>query len=540
MANKTMHHVVIGDDTFELIDEAGREETTALKEDLSESVDELKSAIGNIVYGVDLTPSFTAAAKNLFPILLIKGKTYTVTNNTTVTINVVLVRKDGTTKTIDGNLTSGTSVTFVPDGEDYVAIQSWVNSGATGTIHIQADISAYEQIDTLNAGLSDVTNQVHNLVKTESIDITGDVTKHPNQFYNSNNVVYENDQWNYYTTPVSAGDVFTIDTFAGGTVRGWTFRDSNANRLTAADYSGEVVQKEYANVVAPDNAAELIVNLKYDFGYVTIVHNGAVVFDERKIYYNGISLSKYLDRIDSLSEEKSNILHGKVLCCCGDSITYGADMTGDELVTPTIESYQYSPYTKQWSLWETNEPAAYGYQIAARNGMTFYNGGVSGACVQGSGGTSTVPGFSVVDGEYTLLPDNIDYLTLFFGWNDTAFGSLGTINDTTNDSYYGAYNVVLPYLINKYPYTKIALIVPFGTDVGHRQAIRDLANKWGLACFDMMQGGTPLYYNKEPDVDVDADIVTANRTKFQANGAHPNYHGHYQIGTMLEAFLRGI
>ena len=38
MANKTMHHVVIGDDTFELIDEAGREETTALKEDLTQYV----------------------------------------------------------------------------------------------------------------------------------------------------------------------------------------------------------------------------------------------------------------------------------------------------------------------------------------------------------------------------------------------------------------------------------------------------------------------------------------------------------------------
>ena len=36
MADKTMHHVVIGDDTFELIDEAGREETTALKEDLDD------------------------------------------------------------------------------------------------------------------------------------------------------------------------------------------------------------------------------------------------------------------------------------------------------------------------------------------------------------------------------------------------------------------------------------------------------------------------------------------------------------------------
>lgn len=36
MADKTMHHVVIGDDTFELIDEAGREETASLKEDIND------------------------------------------------------------------------------------------------------------------------------------------------------------------------------------------------------------------------------------------------------------------------------------------------------------------------------------------------------------------------------------------------------------------------------------------------------------------------------------------------------------------------
>ena len=36
MENKTMHHVVIGADTFELIDEAGREETTSLKEDIND------------------------------------------------------------------------------------------------------------------------------------------------------------------------------------------------------------------------------------------------------------------------------------------------------------------------------------------------------------------------------------------------------------------------------------------------------------------------------------------------------------------------
>lgn len=37
---------------------------------------------------------------------------------------------------------------------------------------------------------------------------------------------------------------------------------------------------------------------------------------------------------------------------------------------------------------------------------------------------------------------------------------------------------LLPYLIHKYPYTTIVLIVPFGTTTAHRQAVRDMAQKW--------------------------------------------------------------
>ena len=190
-----------------------------------------------------------------------------------------------------------------------------------------------------------------------------------------------------------------------------------------------------------------------------------------------------------------------------------------------------------WVVTLKNVFASYGYQIAARNGMIFYNGGVSGSTVEDLQSRS---GFSKENGRYTLLPDDIDYLTIFFGWNDNAYGTLGTIDDDVRTTFYGAYNIVLPYLIDKYPYTKIALIVPFGTTDNMRNAVRLLANKWGLACFDMFQGGTPLYFNKEPSVGVEASIVTSNRAKFQANGAHPNSHGHYQISTMLEHFLRSI
>jgi len=61
MANKTMHHAVIGDDTFELIDEAGREETASLKEDLN--------AVSDILFdevSIDLTEE-TAISYNISP-----------------------------------------------------------------------------------------------------------------------------------------------------------------------------------------------------------------------------------------------------------------------------------------------------------------------------------------------------------------------------------------------------------------------------------------------------------------------------------------
>lgn len=276
----------------------------------------------------------------------------------------------------------------------------------------------------------------------------------------------------------------------------------------------------------------------------TVSTNPAVFFDyEFTAETDGfILLSNYTKHTSTISQvditNESNILYGKTIVCCGDSITAGDDMDSAGITdNPNIKMYQWNQSTLKWQNLTSQVKETYGYQIASRNNMIFYNGGVGGSTMQG---LSNRAGFSLANGRYTKLPPKIDYLTIWFGWNDTAYGTLGTINDSTNESFYGGYNVVLPYLIDKYPYAKIALIVPFGTDADHRQAVRLLANKWGLACFDMYQGGTPLYYGKEESVGVEQSIVTSNRAKFQANGAHPNFKGHRQIGDMLEHFLRGI
>ena len=252
-------------------------------------------------------------------------------------------------------------------------------------------------------------------------------------------------------------------------------------------------------------------------------------------------ISEYVNMVprneDMNSEAgNSNILEGKILVTICDSITYGADMH----MEPTL-GYIENPGPDE------GKYKSYGWQIANRNNMKFYQKGISGSTMQGAvnpngtdkGDISKKNGFSKENGRYTQLPDDIDFMTIMFGWNDTAYGTLGTINDTTNETYCGGFNVVLPYLIHKYPYTTIVLIVPFGTTEAHRQAVRDMAQKWGVGCFDMCANDLPFYYSEESDdVAVNAEMKKLRIKLNQVNGAHPGYQGHYAIGTRLEDYLR--
>ncbi len=368
---------------------------------------------------------------------------------------------------------------------------------------------------------------------TETVEILNDITNYvkvPNYFLYLDGTEWgEYTNWEYYKIPVSYREKYTVSADAGQNARLWLMLKED----------GTVYSNHRDNEPASAKSDTITIDSS-DVKYLCVNHRnnaGVPVSLKKHSTLVGLKPSVVADLMNQ------NCLYGKTLVCCGDSITQGIEIELGENGfddNPKIDVYRWagtSDTDGSWVKQTSSVRRAYGYQIASRNGMIFYNGGISGSTIQGIIGKH---GFSLENGRYTKLPEQIDYLTIFFGWNDNAYGSLGTITDTTNDTYYGAYNVVLPYLIEKYPYTKICLIVPFGATSGHRNAIRQLANKYGLGCFDMYGAGTPLYYGKETEVGVNSDIVTANRAKFQANGAHPNSRGHKQIADMLENFLRGL
>lgn len=110
------------------------QDTNGIKQDISD----LKSNINQYLYGGEKTFSVTANANNVFEFPLLKGEYYRFYNNCGGTCNVILLKSDGTTKTVSSSLGTGASIGFVPDAEDYTSIRSWIPSGATGTINIEA------------------------------------------------------------------------------------------------------------------------------------------------------------------------------------------------------------------------------------------------------------------------------------------------------------------------------------------------------------------------------------------------------------------
>ena len=284
----------------------------------------------------------------------------------------------------------------------------------------------------------------------------------------------------------------------------------------------------------------------------------------------------------------------------GDSISEGAGL--DELLK---DSDPYIPISG-------TKKATYGYYIAKLNNMKWANYGISGSTlghvvINGS----EKNGFSKENGRYTQMNNNLTHISIFFGWNDAAYGPVmkkeewlqdtyskkiyypmsagligktaedgtpyasqeqyeavnkvtgrvgeidydnndeyfkalyvGTKDDATNKTFWGSWNIVLPYLIEKYPLAKILLIVPFGCYALLRQCVRDAAKKYGLATYDFSDINNQMFRQWE---DNPADGMINGKTisqyridKLTSDGLHPNENGYKYMYPSINSKLLSL
>lgn len=215
-------------------------------------------------------------------------------------------------------------------------------------------------------------------------------------------------------------------------------------------------------------------------------------------------------------------LKGKKIAFLGDSITEGVGTSSPDKV--------------------------YWMQLGAMTGAQVYGYGISGTRIA----VNRFPGYDpYVDKNWfgsrveQMIPD-ADIVVVFGGTNDFGHGDapLGTMQDRTNETFYGAYHLLLQKLICRYPNAQLLVMTPL-----HRVSEDDLPyNEAGIR----LEGNLKRYaqiirevaeFYSIPVVDLFAESgiqprMELLREKYMPDGLHPNDAGNERIARCLLNKLR--
>lgn len=260
----------------------------------------------------------------------------------------------------------------------------------------------------------------------------------------------------------------------------------------------------------------------------------------------GEIIIKNLKLTDDNGLNKGNILYGKKWAVCGDSFTAGNFAGASDYTFP---DGRFAGQNKVYSRY-----------IALRNDMTlqFLAGGGRTLAYPSDGTFSNSFTNPSADFKYSNIAADVDYITLYFGINDShhepgSSGSdgedttgeipLGTISDTTTATFYGAWNVVLEWIATNRPFAHVGIIVSNGCDRdAYRLATIECAKKWGFPYIDLNgDERTPMMIRStNPDISSTVKAIRTNAQRVSSTNAHPNLAAHLYESTFIEEFLRSI
>jgi hypothetical protein len=295
---------------------------------------------------------------------------------------------------------------------------------------------------------------------------------------------------------------------------------------------------------------------------------------------------------------------------CGDSITHAnhsimTQLPADDVYRP-IDDYTNKPgYINA----RTGAYPNYAYHFCKKHRMQWanygYGGTILGEYIPKYLGVNNLL-YPFVGERITQFKEGVpwNYISIMFGWNDNMHGPvyqkdkwlsetyggdigypytddligtdgfatqeqkdacdalgdayffdafIGSINDTGKDTWYGAWNYALGYLMREYPDAKIMIMCPFigGADRTHSQkfraSVKAVAEKFGVACFDFndlewwyfttVMNSTPFPNPDRQDgrwvnpggITTPATIEGFNRARFNADSVHPTPLGYRWI-----------
>ena len=132
--------------------------------------------------------------------------------------------------------------------------------------------------------------------------------------------------------------------------------------------------------------------------------------------------------------------------------------------------------------------------------------------------------------------------------NDDYFFArfIGTIDDNTKNTWYGAWNYALDYLMRKYPKAKIMIVNPYLPSRGDMvtEATKAIAEKWGVGLFDFndvpywfdhaVKNTTPFApdsgnWTSESGATFPNTVNGFNTARYSYDGTHPSNLGYVMM-----------
>ena len=214
---------------------------------------------------------------------------------------------------------------------------------------------------------------------------------------------------------------------------------------------------------------------------------------------------------------------------CGDSFTAG------EFASAGITDYVFTSgrYAKRQK--------TYAYHIGQRTGVNIIRASTSGETMAAYSGGTVVFSDPNYQYGYKSIANDADYITLWFGINDAGRNiPIGTIDDATNATFYGAWNVVLGDLITRCTNAHIGIIVSNNLAKSYVDAVIAVAQKWGIPYLDLnYDNSVPLmHYSLRPDAS--ADVKALRNAQFAiapGTNNHPNLAAHEYESYFIEKWL---
>ena len=174
--------------------------------------------------------------------------------------------------------------------------------------------------------------------------------------------------------------------------------------------------------------------------------------------------------------------------------------------------------------------------------------GVSGSCVSATSdyGLQNSP----LINRYQSIP-NADLIILFMGTNDYGHETpLGSIEDTTDVSFYGALHEIIPGIISKHPSSQLIVMTPlhrygFGSSkiTGDALSYDHLPNGRGHTLYDYVEAiRTVCERYAVPVIDLFATSginpsISSIKDLYMPDGLHPNDKGHQKIAHLISSQL---